>query len=206
MAPGIMVSPRGLDRALDRLRARIGEEDGVREGEVDQALRQLLALRRAVEVGDVDQGGRLPLDRLGEVGMAVAQQIDRDAACEIEIARAVLAVEIDPFPAHRPDRRARINGHERRDGHEGLLMRERRPVKSRLSLSKCSLAASIAAGRGRYQRRLSRSRRSMRTRCSRWFTRWRSWTNSRWLMPLWLARWSRWRILAASRRRPCASR
>jgi hypothetical protein len=52
--------------------------------------------------------------------MAVAEQVDGDAAGEIEIFLAALAVEIDPLPSHRPHRRARINGHERRDGHEGL--------------------------------------------------------------------------------------
>ena len=45
IALGVMIAPRGLDRALDRLGARIGEEHRVGEGHVDQPLRERLALR-----------------------------------------------------------------------------------------------------------------------------------------------------------------
>ena len=82
IALGVMIAARGLDRALDRLGARIGEEHRVGEGQVDQPLRQRLALRAAVEVGDVHQRRRLLLDRLGQMRMAVAEQIDRDAAAK----------------------------------------------------------------------------------------------------------------------------
>jgi hypothetical protein len=118
-----MVAARRLDRALDRLGAGIGEEHRVGEAVLDQPLGEGLALRRSVEVGDVHEGRRLLLDRLGQMRVAVAEQIDRDSAREIEIFRAVLAVEIDALPSHRPHRRARIDGHERRDGHLGLPKR-----------------------------------------------------------------------------------
>ena len=117
IAVDVMVAARGLDRALDRLGAGIGEEHRVGEGQVDQPLGQRLALRRAVEVGDVHQRRRLLLDRLGQVRVAVAEQVDRDARGEVEIFLAVLAIEVGAFAAHRPDVATRINGHERRDGH-----------------------------------------------------------------------------------------
>ena len=149
----VVVAARGLDRALDRLGAAVGEEDGVGEGEVDQPLRERLALRRAVEVGDVDQGRRLVLDRLGQVRMAVAEQVDGDAAGEVEIFLALLAVEIDPLPAHRPHRRARIDGHERRDRHGRSFlagnMQKRRPFQAAFPpcYREMAGAASIAARR-----------------------------------------------------------
>ena len=117
IALGVMIAPRGLDRAFDRLGARIGEEHRVGEGQVDQPLRQRLALRAAVEVRDMHQPRGLILDRLGQVRVAVTQQIDRDAAGEIEIFLAAFAVEIDPLAFDRPHRAPRVNGHERRDGH-----------------------------------------------------------------------------------------
>ena len=67
----------------------------------------------------MDQGRRLLLDRLGQMRMAVAEQIDRDAAGEIEIFLAILAIELHAFASHRPHRRARVNGHKGRDGHDG---------------------------------------------------------------------------------------
>ena len=98
IALGVMVPPSGLDRALDRLGARIGEEDRVGEGQVDQPLRERFALRRPVEVGHVHQRRRLVLDRLGQMRVAVAQHVDRDARREVQILLALLAVEIDPSP------------------------------------------------------------------------------------------------------------
>jgi hypothetical protein len=48
--------------------------------------------------------------------VAVTQDVDRNAGGEVQVALALLAIEIDAFASHRPNRRARINGHERRDG------------------------------------------------------------------------------------------
>jgi hypothetical protein len=157
----VMVAARRLDRALHRLGARIGEEDGVGEGEIDQPLGKRFALGRAVEVGDVYQGPRLLLDRPGQMRVAVAEQVDRDSAREVEIFLALLAVEIDPLPAHRPHRGARINGHERRDGHGGgLRLNERRAApKSRPSSREGPGAASTRrpGPLEGYQRRSRRS-------------------------------------------------
>ena len=87
----MMVAARGLDRAFDRLDAGIGEEGGVREGQIDQPLRERLALRASVKVGDVDQGRGLVLDRFGQMRMVVAERVDGDAAREIEIFLAAFA-------------------------------------------------------------------------------------------------------------------
>jgi hypothetical protein len=53
--------------------------------------------------------------------MAVAEQIDRDAGGEIEIFLALLAIEIGALAPDRPHLAARIDGHERSDGHERVL-------------------------------------------------------------------------------------
>ena len=106
IAREMVVAASGLDRAFHRLGAAIGEEHRVGEGQVDQPLGEGLALRRAVEVGDVDQRRRLLLDRLGQVRMAMAEQVDGDAAGEIEIFLAALAIEIDPLAPYRPHRSA----------------------------------------------------------------------------------------------------
>jgi hypothetical protein len=122
LRPAVMmvIAPCRLDRPFDRLGARIGEEHRVGKGELGQAAGISFALWRAVEVGDVDQSRGLILDRPGQDRVAMAEQIDRNAAREIEILLAILAKQICAFAAHRPHRRARINGHERRDGHKGL--------------------------------------------------------------------------------------
>jgi hypothetical protein len=116
----VVIAPRRLDRPFHGFGARIGEKNGVGEGEIGKAPGVSLALRGAVQVGDVDQGRSLILDRPGEVRVAVPEQIDGDAAGEIQILLALLAEQINAFAAHRPDRRAGINGHKRRDGHDGL--------------------------------------------------------------------------------------
>ncbi len=123
IALGVMIAPRRLDRALDRFRARIGEEHRIGEAIVDQPLRESLALRRPVQVRHMHQCRRLLLDRLGQMRMAMAEQVDRDPGREVEIFLAILAVEIDPLSPHGPHFATRVNGHERRDGHRnGLLL------------------------------------------------------------------------------------
>ncbi len=118
----VVIAARGLDRALDRFRARIGEEDGVGEGQVDQPLRERLALRASVQVRHVDQRRRLLRDRFGQMRVAVAEQVDRNARREIEIFLALLAVKIDALASDRPHLATRINGHERSDGHRGRIL------------------------------------------------------------------------------------
>ena len=111
------IAPRGLDRAFDGFGAGVGEEHRVREGEVDDPLRKRLALRRSVEVRHVHQRRRLLGDCLGQMRMAVAQRVDRDPRGEVQIALAALADQVAPLASHRPHPAARIDGHERGDGH-----------------------------------------------------------------------------------------
>jgi hypothetical protein len=68
IALGMMVAPRGLDRAFDRFGAGIGEEHGVGEGQLDEPFGEGLSLRRSVQVGHVHQLRRLLLDGLVRCG------------------------------------------------------------------------------------------------------------------------------------------
>jgi hypothetical protein len=113
----LMKGARRLDRALDRLRARIGEKHRVGKGRIDQPLRQLLPLRTAIQVRHMHQRRRLILNRLGQMRMPMPQQIDRNPAGEIERAGAILRNQPRPLTAHRTKAAARINGHQRRDRH-----------------------------------------------------------------------------------------
>ena len=106
MAVGGLVLPHHLDDAFHRLGAGIGEKHLVGEGHGAQPVGQPLALRDAVEVGDVDDLLGLLGDRLDHLRMRMAERIDRDAGGEIEIAVAVgrgqpdalapLESEVDP--------------------------------------------------------------------------------------------------------------
>ena len=88
VAVGEVVAPRQLDGALAGLRARIAEEHLVGEGRLAQPLGQPLLAGDAVEVGAVPERVRLLGQRGDELGMRVAQRVDRDAAGEIEVALA----------------------------------------------------------------------------------------------------------------------
>ena len=122
----LVVGTRGLDRAFDRFGARIREEHGVRECEIDQPLGQPLTLRAAVKVRDMHQRGRLLLDRADQVGMRMAEQVDRYTGGEIEIARAVLGDQVAVISAHRPNVAPGIDGHQRGNGHHGKVLRKAR--------------------------------------------------------------------------------
>src|SRR3954471_20078333 len=64
----------------------------------------------------------LLLDLLRQIGMAVTQEVHRNAGCEVQVALALLAVEINSLTPHRTNRRTRIDGHERRNGHLARLL------------------------------------------------------------------------------------
>src|ERR1700740_2378283 len=59
-------------------------------------------------------------DRLDQLGVAVPERVDGDAAREIEIALAALADQIAALASHRPAPAAGIDGHERGEGHRAV--------------------------------------------------------------------------------------
>ena len=98
MAGGAVELAHRLDRALAGLGAGVAEEHGIGEAVGDQPLGQTLLLRDLVEVGDVPELAALLDQRLDQMGMAVAQRRDGDAAGEVEIAVAIGGVKIGPSP------------------------------------------------------------------------------------------------------------
>ena len=130
IARDMMIAARNLDRAFDRLGARIGEEHRVGKRELGQSPGKLLALGRSVEVGDVHQRRGLALDRTDQVRVAMTEQIDRDPAGEVEIALAALADQVDALALDRPNLAARVDGHERSNGHWGVPFRSKSGSKS----------------------------------------------------------------------------
>src|SRR3546814_17309154 len=63
------------------------------------------------------QRRRLLLDRADQTGMAVAQDVERDAACEIQKTLAALVDQIATVAAHGPYVAPGIDGQKRRDRH-----------------------------------------------------------------------------------------
>ena len=134
----ILVVARGLDRRLQRLGAGIGEEDAVGEARRRQPVGQLLAIRDAVEVGDVPDLRRLLLQRRDEVGMGMAERVHRDAGAEVEIA--------SPVGTLQPRTLASLEGEiDAREGAEQVL---RRRAEGRSGGDGLDLG-SVAAGHGR---------------------------------------------------------
>ena len=72
----------------------------------------------------------LVLDRLGQMRVAVAKQVDRDAACKIKIALTALTDQIGPFAANRADAAPGINGHQRGNRHDLGLSLDRSSKKA----------------------------------------------------------------------------
>ncbi len=103
-----LVLARHLDGAFHGLGAGIGEKHHVRETGGAQAGGQPLALRDAVEVGDVPDLAGLLGDRGDQTRMGMAERVHRHPGGEIEVAIAVGGDEPSALArARRPDRRAR---------------------------------------------------------------------------------------------------
>ena len=91
LAVVVEVLARHLDRAFDRLGARVGHEDGVGEGVRHQPLGQRLLVGDLVEVRGVPELARLRLERRHQLpGWRGRAGVHRDARAEVEIALAGL--------------------------------------------------------------------------------------------------------------------
>ena len=112
-AADIMVAPRRLDRGLARFGARIAEEDPVGERRRDQSLGELLLARDPIEVGRVPELLGLVGEGRDELGVGVAERIDRDARGKVEVALAIRGDEPAAFPALEDEVLARVGRHHR---------------------------------------------------------------------------------------------
>jgi hypothetical protein len=79
-AVDVMIAARRLDGGLDRLGAGIGEEGR------HQTPPELRLAGNLEDVGDVPEFFRLRLERLDEMGMRMAEDVDGDATHEIQVA------------------------------------------------------------------------------------------------------------------------
>ena len=97
-----------LDRGLDDLGPGVAEVDPLRAVDRRDARQPLagLGIDRQVEVrrAEVDQLGRLLLDRRDDLGMAVPGRVDGDARREVEEQVAVDVLDGQPVAADRHDR------------------------------------------------------------------------------------------------------
>ena len=86
--------------------------------QVHEPLGEVCLRRHLVEIGGVHERGGLLLDGADEVRMAMAEDIHRDAAGEIQPFPALRVIEVTAVSAHRLDLATAIDGHEGRDGHD----------------------------------------------------------------------------------------
>ena len=145
LAGVVEVLARHLDRALDRLGARVGDEHRVGEGRRDQPLGQRLLVRDAVEVRGVPELPRLRLERRDERRVGVAEERHRDAGAEVEIALAALLGQPGALALDEGERRARVGREDGRDhGRRSSTpaQTERAPRRPRASGRPTVVAAS----------------------------------------------------------------
>jgi hypothetical protein len=109
----VMVFPRHLHGKLAGLGARVGEEDGVGEGVLDQLVGQRLLLGDLVEIREVPDLVRLLGQRRDQLRVRMSQHVHRDARPEVEESAPVLLDQPGAFALHEVKRRARIG---RQDG------------------------------------------------------------------------------------------
>ena len=125
----MMITPRGLDCALNGLRTGIRKEYSISKAMIHHPLRHFLPLWRAIEVGHMHQCRSLLLNRADQMFMAVAKQINSNTAREVQRAAAILTDQIAPLTLHRAKATPGINGHQGSDRHETCLSCERETEK-----------------------------------------------------------------------------
>ena len=108
----VMVAARQLDHTLHRFGARVAEEDPVREAVRGQTLRQSRRLRDIVEVGHMPQLARLLGQGGDQMGVGMAERVDRDAGGEIEIAPPVGGEQIGALAALESDIGTGVGRHQ----------------------------------------------------------------------------------------------
>ena len=106
--------PGELDGRLVGLRARVREEDPVRERMVAEQGRKLRLLGDMEDVRDVHEGGRLLPQRSHDLGMAMPERGDGDAAREVEVLLAVRVPHAQALASHQCHRLPLGEGHEPR--------------------------------------------------------------------------------------------
>ena len=159
LATPVVEPARHLDRALQRLGAGIAEERGVGERMRDQALGQALLRLDAVEIGAVPELLGLGLEHRHQVRMGVAEQGDRDAAAEVEIAAPGAIEQVGAFAALEGDLGPFVDRQQRRHrsiGHGGWVARQGLKKHHRCIAPACQRLAPFLAenhsGGGRHRR------------------------------------------------------
>ena len=112
-----MIFARRLDRAFDRLGARIGEEGEIGEGRLRQPFGEPLGGGDAEQIGDVPRRRGGGVQGSDEMRMRMAERIDRDAGAEVEIAFAIGRDEPSALAALEGEVGPRI-GRKQRRNHE----------------------------------------------------------------------------------------
>ncbi|MCY1486270.1 hypothetical protein D9M68_199090 [compost metagenome] len=111
---GEVVPPRRLDRAFQRFRTGIGEEDPIGKGYGGQAASKTFLTGNLVKVGKVPNLLGLRLQRLDEMRMRMAERVHGNAGSEVEIARAVFGDQPDALSSLETQRRAHVGIVKRR--------------------------------------------------------------------------------------------
>jgi len=109
-----VITPRGLDRAFQRLGARIGEKGAVGEGRGGQSFGEAPLAGNLIKIGDMPELLRLVFERGDEMRMGMAEGIDRDTAAKIHVPSAIARLQPDALAALESEIGARVGLEERR--------------------------------------------------------------------------------------------